>query len=362
MKSLYEFYSNNNKSYYSIPIPVDKLFKSNDFKEGCKTFIFDHFKYGKKQQAMQLAFEDEYNMNGKHVHTVSLFLLGLSFKDMFSDKLKRKLSHLIPHVNSWYDYAYSWFLTCLYHDVASCIEKNSKYNEKDFETLIDDIENYYEHKPIKKNIKLNRFDLSTIKNYYHYKKECRNSMDHGIYAGFLLFNKLKENFLNKTKGYNIEKEKVCIDGLLWRIEHLDHFAYISDAIVCHNIWMSYTETDKERYKQNGLEELIIDSKSKKLSFNRFPLQFMLCLLDSIEPTKKLSQTEPYKLLENIFIERNGNKIVIEWNDCIKEDLGFFDWMKSIKELPKWMDVSVDGCNCGCKCNISITINDMQEHK
>ena len=75
---------------------------------------------------------------------------------------------------------------------------------------------------------------------------------------------------------------------------------------------------------------------------------MLCLLDSIEPVKSFTGTDDcsvsaYNVLNKVSIEKaEDSAIKIEWCPCLKiqNSRGFTTWMNSIKELDKWMDVTV----------------------
>ena len=74
-----------------------------------------------------------------------------------------------------------------------------------------------------------------------------------------------------------------------------------------------------------------------------PLYFMLCLLDTIEPTKRFEGLDIEYVLKNIFIERIGKKIIrIKWNkEFQKENKEKFNvWKTNIQDLEKWLGVTV----------------------
>lgn len=104
----------------------------------------------------------------------------------------------------------------------------------------------------KKDVRLTRYDEETIKSYFKYLKGERGRLhtEHGIIAGYKLFDSLYRNFCRVTEGKQFvagvytEKET----GLHWRKSHLDHFAYISDAIICHNLW-TVTDGNNSRDKK-----------------------------------------------------------------------------------------------------------------
>ncbi|MDR0380571.1 MAG: hypothetical protein LBH86_01055, partial [Oscillospiraceae bacterium] len=66
------------ESYYEISIKPDELFGDNNDDSHCREFIQEHFEKGLKKKALDFPFADEYITKGKHMHTVSLYLLGLT--------------------------------------------------------------------------------------------------------------------------------------------------------------------------------------------------------------------------------------------------------------------------------------------
>lgn len=66
--------------------------------------------------------------------------------------------------------------------------------------------------------------------------------------------------------------------------------------------------------------MIINSDKDRLYFKRSPLYFILCLLDTIEPTKRFDELEVGYVFENISIEGYGEEKVIriKWNKELQE--------------------------------------------
>lgn len=368
MKSLWSRYSRLGDSYYGISIEASDCIRKWFQKGYCFSFIQEHFEKGKKTQAFDFPFQEEFNKKGKHQHTVALYFLGLHLQGLFDEKLKQKLSRLLPTYgfDSWYDFRYTWFLTCLYHDTASCIEqfpRNTFLPER--KKMLDyylgklDVQyTPYNHVPLRERGRLVRFSELLVKNYFYYRMD-RGVLDHGIIGGYYLFDRLYKNFREQTKNNALNvRESVIRNGLSYRIEHLDHFAYIADAIICHNLWCAYEPKVIETYKEYGLDPLIIGEDSvnnnwghvqnKKLNVKDYTLQFLLCLLDSIEPVKRFTgkddcSVSAYNVLNKVSIEKaEDSAIKIEWCPCLKiqNSRGFTTWMNSIKELDKWMDVTV----------------------
>lgn len=142
-------------------------------------------------------------------------------------------------------------------------------------------------------------------------------------------------------------------------------AYIADAIICHNIWLGGPR-EEETYMSHGLTPLLWHiHPENKLSIRKYPLQFMLCLLDTIEPTKRFCKTHPddllkthpddllkmhpYDILNKISIEekcKDSKGFDIVWNESLETDDGnngnsFKQWYTGIKNMPEWMDVTCE---------------------
>ena len=371
--NLWDIYHGLECSYYGIPNfglnSVSEVFSD----KSCLSFIEQHYDEGSKKEAFNLVFQKQYQEKGKHQHTVALYLLGLHLKEQFKGILSYKINELIPGSSTWGDYKYTWFLTCLYHDTASCIEQRPTTeslteHQKTLDFYLKEFDVTYtpfNYVPIQLNVSLTRFPEPLVKNYFHYRMHD-NKLDHGIMAGYILFDRLYKNFSEKTKNKKWgNNKKVIIDGLYYRPEHLDHFAYIADAIICHNIWTASEPKYINIYKNYGLEPLIVEgnNQDKKLNIDDYPLQFLLCLLDSIEPVKRFIEEKadvepPMKavdVLRMFCINRaQNNTIKISWCRCLEEQkkTRFKSWLDNVFGLNKWMDVNVAGEDN----SVRITIN------
>ena len=349
-------------------------FKIKDFNNPITSleFISEYFAAGRKLKAFDLGFENEFNINGKHQHTVALYFLGLKLKDIIENQLEQFLEKNVKNIkgtngsDSWYNFLYTWFLTCLYHDTASVIEKSEYKNQPiDFFLGANNVShNVFYHKPILPYTELFTYSEGLVRNYFDYCISHCLKVDHGILGGILLFDRLRKNYDNAWRDYSLSEDYKLEHSYeyfeykerKWRIEHLDHFAIIADSVIAHNIWFS---ADKKLYEHYGLTPLII-SRSNKIESEKRPLLFFLGLLDTMEPVKFFTSDEncqitPLDTLKNIDIALVGcNEIVIK----IKE--GFVcsnlrkKWFEKIKSMEDWLNVSV--CEKGSNfCNLTITI-------
>lgn len=332
---------NGDSHYYGIRVN-DKLFDKNANQE-CYIFIKKFFEEGKKELALMFAFEKEYTDKGKHVHTVSVFLLG----ELLHSNYKNFIDNYIYEMTGYrFEFKYYWFLASLYHDVASCIERTNDCDavENPYKRNQYDIFNHPKNSKKHRDVAL-RFSRETIDRYAEWRK-FKGSNDHGILAGKLLYQRLLENFRKRTNHINWKQEtEKIIKGKIFRPEQIDLFAIIADAVMCHNIWMAYDSEKIKEYEDNRLKELIIRSPQERLNVCDHPLQFFLNLIDTIEPTKRfVSDSFSVKdVLQNIFIENALDKITIGWTKEIKKQPLFFKWIGDISELQKWLSVNVSEC-------------------
>lgn len=348
------------------------LFVGEDAPENCKKFIQKHFEKGRKHKVLEVSFFEKFETDGKHCHTVSLYLIGLLGKKYLSHCLKQKLNQLMNA--TWYNFEYTWFLTCMYHDMVTCIEetKIEKDSQEQNKPLDFHLEKYgiqhtpYNYSPIKKDVCLTRFSEELIKNYFNYRlnnDKDKPKFDHGIVGGYLLFDKFYKNFIENTKDAEWQPDNSCYNnGVIWRKEHIDHSAYIADAIICHNIWLSYDDSTKATYEEYGLNPLIVGRNGKnKLSIAEYPLQFILCLLDTIEPVKRFQELNPQDVLKLINVEFQDNGLKIEWDPELEKQKQFEYWKNGIIELGLWMHVEVEPNELE-RQSVTISFKDMDKFK
>lgn len=88
--NLFNRYSNLAcNSYYGIPIEPENLFEQGHEQDHCEAFIRTHFEKGCKSEALNFeeTWEKHYRTEGKHIHTVSLYILGLYVQEIVRDEL-----------------------------------------------------------------------------------------------------------------------------------------------------------------------------------------------------------------------------------------------------------------------------------
>lgn len=349
--SLWEQYQKLQHSYYDIPIQVEKLLGS-DAKINCTDFIRTHFEIGEKKNALTFPFKAEYRKDHfRHIHMVSLYLLALSSLES-GGPLYARLPMQLDYVS--HPDKYMWFLTCLYHDTASCVEECDWNKGKQVIQHFDPCYCIYSYEKSDGEKFVTSYPKEVIKRYYEYVLDTRKNQDHGILGGVLFFDKMCRNFREKTSGCSTIVNGVynkTDSNLMWCDSTLDAAAYISDAIISHNLWTCRaTDPVADEYRRYGLYELIISSDQERISFSHpatNPLVFLLCLFDTLEPVKRFWNTddaeEIQKFLKLISIQWGEKEVLIKWKAEAMKYAGFYDWMKSIVGMERWLAVDISLC-------------------
>lgn len=360
MKSMFGQYSEHKESYYGIPCEAEKLFTNNyeTSKVACERFLNEYFMKGEKKKLLDNDLIEQYKQQGKHVHSVSLYLLGRELIPLFQKYIDDELKKIIPNYTLWcnnaYDFQYVWYLPSMYHDFASCIETGTiRANDSEQRLALKfHLGNHniryspYASFPYKTMFPYGiseipfRFSPELIANYFYYRA-CNGQCEHGIIAGYMFFDRFVKNFLKYAQNGFDYNGNVKHSGLNWNIGHLTYAAYVADAIICHNIWLG-GKTEEDTYKQYGLTPLLYtEHPESKLSIEEYPLQFMLCLLDTIEPTKRfMNPLSPHEVLESIGMEYGDRQLSISWNDKIAHQREFSKWHNGIVNMSDWMCVEV----------------------
>lgn len=299
----------------------------------CKEFITNYFKNGDKEDAfidIEELFDD---ITDRMIHsTVFFFLCVYFFKNSFYKNKVQDYINAFFKENDLYpkDILRLLFLMCLYHDYGYVIE-----NEKRNIVEID----FYKESELEKITNINKkffskpYDFFTITKYYEYRKY----REHGIYGGTLLFHRLIKNFKDKAKlpGKNCFVYDKRNDAIF--------YALIASIIIKHNIWYATDDRTIEEYEKNKLNSLIIKDQSKRLSFEKDPLLYIFCILDTIEPIKAFYDKEKenaVEILKNVEFMTDKYSIRIRINNVGKMGEGKVQkYICKITSLQDWLNVS-----------------------
>lgn len=303
----------------------------------------------------------------KHIHTVLLYLLGVCLQEVVEPKLQKFANAIYTTdetpVEPKLEFMYVWFLTSLFHDMGNGIE-----NEKNYALLRELSKTKSLKGYLKKKHKISHNDLfdylkennlhdlilepydKIIESYFDYRKDYFHVVDHGIIAGYLFFDRLKKNHEEAWKDYLKNRgvaQKYKSDDyfehkdLVWSKKLLLWFAYISQNIMAHNIWKSESDEDDKKYTAYGLEDLTRE-KFQPICIDKSPLLFFLCLLDTIEPTKRFTDDTPKDVWENIDITycKGTNEITIKPTETLMNMNHYNEWLINICKIPQWLNSKI----------------------
>ena len=258
-------------------------------------------------------------------HTISCFLLGILIYHK-SSKLRDEVNSLVcairpNNLNEKKEdrFKYMWMLICIFHDLGYSIEnKEYLYHNNDVQK---DISNFFKAKFELSFHRKYSYPKKTIKNYLEYRDYKFNVVDHGIAGGAFLYNSL----------CNLRARKNEVNSLFYWGEELEKDFYVASyTIACHNIFKISPNTKMVPiYKFFSLESLIKDGQL--FSLEKFPLLFLLCLVDSIEPIKI---TENPLITNNIKMDILDNKIRIDISEM--KSLQRFYYLERILGLNSWL--------------------------
>ena len=322
---LNEIFADDNKWNYYVnsDIAINNPF---DCGHNAKEFIKNFIKLSGKSSSSNILYKKIDGLEDyRAIHIVSTFFFGIYiyensnlFKSKISKELKKYQDKSKYHSNV--EFAFVWFICCLFHDLGYEFEddKNPKHS------CFYDFYKENNLKSLNRVVGVPKLYKNIHKDYFNYRAK-KNKNDHGICGAYILFKdlcKIRE-----------DEEKLNNNGKLsWENELENVYNFASWIILSHNIWYA-NEWDKcavECYNKEKLDELILKEKEYKISLDKYPFLFLFSLVDSIEPLKRIKDTQ---YLNEIFVEINVNNIVIESNldcgchtDILKQANGLNNWL------------------------------------
>jgi hypothetical protein len=288
-------------------------------------FIYSYFKRGGKVEVLDTINSDFSNIRYPN-HINSVFFLGLLVYNNTGLKEKFRLGTNSP---GYQTFPFIWFLISLYHDNAYHIEKDTKLIKDNYSLsqlrLNYNIDHYlFETGKSEVSTKL----LSCCENYFKYKIEERKAIDHGIFGGLLLFDRLLKIRRRKAEAHE--------ETLFWGEALEKQYKLAASAIATHNIWMP-TKNQHELYSSYGLSDLI---DFTPLKFKNFNFLYLLGIVDTIDPIKTFIDDEVSEkyIFENLKMDFNKTSIVFSVIENSKLD--FQKLINKCKFFNGWLDVTV----------------------
>lgn len=285
-------------------------------------FIYNFFERGGKVKIFKESDIDPDDLFRPN-HICSVFFLGILLCNNTSLSEKYKTKRNLP---GYKKFPFLWFLIALFHD-------NACRKEKDEELMgIQTVEDLKRVLKIDHDLLKLKFSgcphlVASRENYFRYIRAERDSIEHGIAAGLLLYDRLVK--IRRKK----QKDEPPHERLFWDKSLEYDYRLAAQAISFHNIWVS-NPTREAVYIKYGLKDLINPAKVK---FSDFPLFYILAIADTIEPVKTfMNKHLDMYILENIHIDFRPDGITIE-NDA-GSTLDFEDYITKVKDLENWLDI------------------------
>jgi hypothetical protein len=379
-------------NYYGKSISEQDLLKPNSILDETEAglFIRNYFEAGNK-----IGMIKEDLIKYRASHCAMCYGLGIMIgKKTGVDKLIVSYFEPISNDKLNNNFEYFWYLCSLYHDIGylyfksiddtsednaeSIIEDNERkeknifgdtsiFNYKVYNliTLIsfnDSFLNNYFMFDCEKQLNKYRgmYELEVYKEYFNLRKnkwikgnkeyrEKNEEYDHGIVGGYCFYVNFLENMKYEIDNLIFYKRaerdnpncKIIIENNYisekkgkpaWVPEQVIIATDISLTIMSHNIWKSdFLELKKGEY---------IKISTKK------PLLFLLCLVDTIEISKKFNEKhdEKYKtkILDSIDFRITEKGIIITYEKNIyNSDKIYAKWVNNILNLNEWMEVNIN---------------------
>lgn len=364
--------------------------------ENAKQFIKDYFRYGSKINAIGTWDEHTDKYYFRNGHTVNVFFIGAMLQRLIDDKIA-----IIGEESGKYPFSYIWFLTCLGHDMGYIYEDDSnalismegrkrnyyinKTNDYSRYRSIPRFRWYREYKldilypyssfgTVTKTCGLANSNIGVYRNsyisrltyrdrnhkikpwypnalidkYFYYRINKWKLLDHGIVGGDMLFSKLLINYVNEYRKTYKENTNGCDfhdfingAGMHFHIEQFEVFRYIASCVAAHNIYMESEDTTAEYDFYNM--KILKKDKFVKISYERDPLLFILCIADTVEPYKRFSNINNIQALQAVQIEyvKETNLLSVGINCNYANTEQGNKYKRDIDALREWCNINVE---------------------
>ena len=274
-------------------------------------------------------------------HVFSVFFFGILLYencDEIRDQIDIKIKYYKKvNKNSKITFSFIWFIISLFHD------SGYKFEEENECKTIEQFDIDYK---IKNKLKKYKGGIptqisNTWRDYFKFKlkylkPENFRKPDHGILAGRLLFDTLTKTY-EYFKELNGNKEEFEYHYLFWSKKLLDVYNLCSWTILAHNIFFLNVKSDEKEkidfYNKHDLGKLVIDKDQKPvINLHNYPFLFLLCLVDTIEPSKMQHDNGLTTCLKQTEMNLNHNEIHIKFSKEIEKSR--FD---NILKMGNWLD-------------------------
>lgn len=354
-------------------------------------FIYNYFQRGSKLYTLDTWINSQNeHLEIRNVHTVNVFFIGAFLQRTIDEDIAIR-----SEVSLCYPFSYIWYLLCLAHDLGYVYENYSEVylelpSQKDYYNYNCNAMHFWKfltrkiwyqdhgidiayihpsfgvrskvayynrnatgklEDTIKYNngtiIKRPRYSKETKNNYFYYRLWKMGKLDHGIVGADEFFSRMIVNYVKEYRKMATDNffrgdiyEFYNQQGLHFCIEQIKLFAYIADCIAAHNMYKAEDDDCcKERYKYYSLNCLLPD-KFQLISYRDNPLLFILCVADTIEPSKRFPNYCSKDILNLISINYNVNTNLLHVGideEIYDSDAGH-KYVADIEGLAEWCDI------------------------
>lgn len=310
----------------------------------CKEFIRLFFANSGKSGALIHGLDKIDSLSDERcLHIVNVFFIGvgiynkvMGIKTIIDNQVE---DYVVKYLNkpnkrkSDVNFYFIWFLCCLFHDLGYVVESS--------DTLIDERIAFAQGQKLIGVPKA--FEKETIKNYWDYRQVCQNKNDHGIYAGITMYKSLCDIRSKQEEEHKLNR----YGDLFWEKELERIYNVTSWIVMCHNIWFYHkgNKYEREIYKAYHLDKLLLEEREYKIKMKEHSLFFFFCLIDTIEPIKKVKDPS---LLEKIDISYGEKEIIITsklkcgCGDIYLRDVSGLDgWLTKTKREDNQVKIALD---------------------
>lgn len=357
-----------------------------------RDFIYNYFKGGSKLYALDTWANsmNEY-IQMRNVHTVNVFFIGAFLQRIIDENIAIR-----SEVSLDYSFSYIWYLLCLAHDFGYVYEKYSKVYLEMPKNRFCSINSYrknnglilcnrkywyqrhgiditYLNPPFGERtrvlnlnsngvarsgynivynngtiIKKPRYSENIKNKYFYYRLYEMGALDHGIVGADEIFSRLVVNYVKEYRKMAAEdsfRESIYEfyneRGLHFCSEQFKIFSYIADCIASHNMFKADDEEHIVKYMEYSLNSLLPD-KFEPISYADNPLLFILCVADTIEPSKRFTNYHNEDVLNLISIDynKNTNLLRVEVDEELYNCEAGHKYVSDIVGLEEWCDIKI----------------------
>jgi len=321
-KSNWNYYTSKARGFHYNPM---------DSIESSRKFLKDFIILSGKAEG--ILYNEIDKLKDRATHVVSAFFTGhyIYENTHFKTSIDHEIKKLVEKFNVKSDVGFSfvWFLTCLFHDLGYKIEDSKPKTFKSFK----DLETSLSQK-LPENNGIPKFYNLIYKNYFTFRIKQHDKNDHGIVAAHLLYDSLCT-----IREFTERNPSESYKNLCWEKQLLDVYNFCAWNILGHNMWFGSKckPEDVNQYSKFKIKRLLLKCNQIKLKLKDHPFFFFFCLVDTIEPYKKVLD---YDSLDKVFLEIEDYKIKISTDlkcscgqEIIKQATSLNNWLIPANKKP-----------------------------